>query len=269
MISVASTGHWISEYICDSIATGIPDSHRKLINFCDKEESLISYGHLRGSYEALIESKEFWHIDHGYMRSMKRDFKINLVTGNKETILPSVFSDEFNKSYFRISYNSFFNSGLGNLPEDRFLKLNIKINTKKSTGSKILLIPPELERAEKFYKLKESWIEDTIKEIKKFSDREIIISKKHDINKASSYFKESFVVVTFHSNAGIDAMIQGVPCIFLNKERSFSNISQIERPPYNEKILFNLAYWQWNIHEMKSGEAWNFLLTQRKNDKKK
>ena len=54
-------------------------------------------------------------------------------------------------------------------------------------------------------------------------------------------------------------MINGIPCIFTNQQRQFSKISEIEKPIYSENILYNLAYWQWNVHEMKSGEAWSLL----------
>jgi hypothetical protein len=109
------------------------------------------------------------------------------------------------------------------------------------------------------------WLKNTRDEIKKYSDREIIVSNKFDKKKASDYFDETFVLVTYHSNAGIDAMINGIPCIFTNQQRQFSKISEIENPPYSENILYNLAYWQWNVHEMKSGEAWSFLTKKNNN----
>jgi hypothetical protein len=54
-------------------------------------------------------------------------------------------------------------------------------------------------------------------------------------------------------------MINGIPCIFTYQQRQFSKISEINNPPYPENILYNLAYYQWNVYEMKSGEAWSFL----------
>ena len=67
------------------------------------------------------------------------------------------------------------------------------------------------------------------------------------------------VILVGGSNLYIDALINGVPCIFTNPQRQFSKISEIENPSYSENILYNLAYWQWNVYEMKSGEAWSFL----------
>jgi hypothetical protein len=153
---------------------------------------------------------------------------------------------------------------MGDLPSDRFSKLNIKIKKNNKLGSKILLVPPAEENAEKFYQVSD-WLKNTRDEIKKYSDREIIISNKFDKKKAAAYFDETFVLVTYHSNAGIDAMINGIPCIFTNQQRQFSKISEIEKPPYSENILYNLAYWQWNVHEMKSGEAWSFLTKKNNN----
>ena len=270
MITVATTGHWMSEYIADQMLQGIPNSKKKLVNECDVKDKVISYGHLRGSYEALIRASEYWHIDHGYYNSLERKTDKVLIRKNDNKIkLQRVVNITIDKeilesSYFRISHNAFFFSGMGLYPSDRFSKLNIKIKKRKTKGSKILLIPPEEGSAEKFYQVSD-WLKNTIDEIKKYSDREIIISNKFDKKKASDYFNETFVLVTYHSNAGIDAMINGIPCIFTNQQRQFSKISQIENPFYSENILYNLAYWQWNVHEMKSGEAWSFLTKKNNN----
>jgi hypothetical protein len=258
MIIVATTGHWMSEYICESMLQGIPNSKKKLVTECKAEDRVVSYGHLRGSYECLIKATEYWHIDHGYMCSVKRFFEVNKFTGQKKTFVLSPNTQEFNSSYFRISHNAFFHSGIGNFPSDRFTKLNIKIKKRKKEGSKILLVPPVEKTTEKFYQVS-NWLKNTIDEIKKYSSREIIVSNKFDKKKASDYFDEAFVMVTYHSSAGIDAMINGIPCIFTNQQRQFSKISEIEKPIYSENILYNLAYWQWNVHEMKSGEAWSLL----------
>ena len=81
---------------------------KKMVTECDAKDKVVSYGHLRGSYECLIKAAEYWHIDHGYMGSMKRSFEINKLTGAKNTILPSPNTKEFDSGYFRISHNAFF-----------------------------------------------------------------------------------------------------------------------------------------------------------------
>jgi hypothetical protein len=255
MIIVATTGNWMSEYIGEALLQGIPNSKKKLVTECKAEDRVVSYGHLRGSYECLIKATEYWHIDHGYMCSLKRSFNVNELTAQKTVKL---IINELDSSYFRISHNAFFHSGSGNFPSDRFDKLNIKIKKKRGGGSKILLCPPLEVTNDKFYQVS-NWLKNTIDEIKKYSDREIIVANKFEKKKLFDYFDETFVLVTYHSNAGIEALLNGIPCIFTNPQRQFSKISEIENPPYSEKILYNLAYWQWNINEIKSGEAWSFL----------
>jgi|LakMenEpi03Aug12_release.lakeMendotaPanAssembly.Ray.scaffolds.fasta_scaffold558696_2 hypothetical protein len=258
MIVVATTGHFFSEYMGQALLQGVPNSIKKLVEECKTENRVISYGHLRGSYECLIKAAEYWHIDHGYMSPVKRIFIHDKLTRKRHQLTPSKLgTKEFDDSYFRISHNAFFNSGIGNYPSDRFARLNIKIK-KRKRGSKILLVPPLEGFSARFYQVS-NWLKNTIDEIKKYSDRKIIISNKFDIKKASDYFNETFCLVTYHSNTGIDAIINGIPCIFTNPQRQFSKISEIENPPYSEKILYNLAYAQWNIHEIRSGEAWSFL----------
>jgi hypothetical protein len=263
MIVVAHTSHWMSKLICEFMLQGIPKAKKKLVTDCTAEDKVVSYGFKRYSYECLIRASEYWHIDHGYMSSMKRAFEVDKLIGQNKTILwPNI--KEFDKSYFRISHNSFFHNGMGDFPSDRFSKLNIKIKKRNKVGSKILLVPPVEENTQKFYPVS-NWLKNTIDEIKKYSDREIIVSNKFDKKKSYCYFDETFVVVTYHSNAGIEAMINNIPCIFTNPQRQFSKISDIESPPYSENILYNLAYQQWNICEMKSGEAWS-ILTKKNNN---
>ena len=77
--------------------------------------------------------------------------------------------------------------------------------------------------------------------------------------KANDYFNETFAVVTCYSNAGIEAMLNGIPCIFTHKDRKNSDLSLIEQIEFNEQILYNLAHYQWNIKEIQSGEAWESM----------
>ena len=55
-------------------------------------------------------------------------------------------------------------------------------------------------------------------------------------------------------------MLRGVPAVFTNKTlKSIGEITDIENIKINEKILMNLAYCQWTLEEIKSGEAWEFI----------
>ena len=56
-------------------------------------------------------------------------------------------------------------------------------------------------------------------------------------------------------------MLNGVPAFFTDKTlQSISNISNIENPEIDYAIFNNLAYGQWTLKEIESGEAWENIL---------
>ena len=55
-------------------------------------------------------------------------------------------------------------------------------------------------------------------------------------------------------------MINGIPAFFTNNTlQNIGSIKNIERPKINHSFFYNLAYEQWNIKEIESGEAWEYL----------
>ena len=53
-------------------------------------------------------------------------------------------------------------------------------------------------------------------------------------------------------------MVNGVPAYFTEPSlKNINNIEEMENPKINYKIFNNLAYGQWTLREIESGEAWN------------
>ena len=65
----------------------------------------------------------------------------------------------------------------------------------------------------------ENWINETKKQIKKFSDREIIVHNKFSNIPLEELLKNAWAFVSFQSTAGFKAMLSGVPA-FLQTKRS-------------------------------------------------
>ena len=72
-------------------------------------------------------------------------------------------------------------------------------------------------------------------------------------------------LVTHGSNACFEAVTTGVPCVILGngvaKPISSTDIAEINSPRQasmgeRQRWLASLAYWQWNLIEFESGEAW-------------
>jgi len=73
-------------------------------------------------------------------------------------------------------------------------------------------------------------------------------------------------VVTFNSNSGVEALLQGVPVLAFDEGSmvwSLCNrsLSDIESPslPDRAQWLNDLSYAQWTLAEMKEGLAWKHL----------
>ena len=122
------------------------------------------------------------------------------------------------------------------------------------------------------------WDRNTVEELRKYTNRPILYrpkpSDKHplDIEGATTvdsslplmaHLRGAHAVVTHHSNVGCDALLEGIPVFSrYGPARYMSNpLQMIEEPLYSErKPFFNrLAYCQWSLSEMSSGQAWDWL----------
>jgi len=241
------TNHIINQTIMKNFALGLGDNKIYPIErFFDFDHPVASYGYLRGVGDLYKKCKEFWYLDHGYFKQSSRKFQ-----GNK------VLINQFD-GYFRIVHNNFFHDASVNFSCDRFEKLNLDIKPQKKDGDYIILSEPT-DDVKSFYNL-ENWTDNTIKLIKKYSDRKIIIHSRDSNILLTELLPQAFAFVSDHSSAGFLAMLQGVPAYFTNSTLSnIGKIQDIENYTINEKIFFNLAYCQWTLKEIQSGEAWQFI----------
>jgi hypothetical protein len=91
----------------------------------------------------------------------------------------------------------------------------------------------------------------------------------HDIPWENQIF-DAYCVVTYSSGLAIDAVLNGIPVIACDEgnfawnvaERKLKNIESLRMASEDQvqKWLHNLAYCQWNVDEMESGECWSHLL---------
>lgn len=148
---------------------------------------------------------------------------------------------------------------------------------KKKNGNKILLCPPS-EKVMNIYNFTvEKWLAKTIEEIKKYSNREIIIRVKNK-DRASrividpitvAFNNDIHCVITYNSIAALEAVMYGLPAFTLgaNAFQSLCNtdLSNIENPytPDEEvvkKILRHLSYCQFTETEFQDGSAWKIII---------
>jgi len=214
---------------------------RKIVEACDRQ------------------GRSYYYIDTGYIGNMQK-----------------------RKDWHRIVINGMQHSTPNfNCPSDRFdriaeYKPYLNFPGWKKSGSAILLVTPS-EKPCKFYGIdRDTWVTKTIKEIKQYTDRPIIIRDKsirrERVGQGSIYNQldtdDIFAVVTYNSIAATEAIGYGVPCFTLapNAADYFceKDLSKIENPKYEitelvEKWQHWLAYCQYLPIEMKDGTAMQLI----------
>jgi hypothetical protein len=206
------------------------------------------------------DHRTFYYVDTGYF-------------GNEKTQSnPSGW-----KYWHRIVKNNLQHGEIISRPDDRFRKFNKKFTAWKKTGSKILIAAPD-EKPCKFYgTTQEQWIENTVAEIKKHTDRPIEVRQRapkridriltNTLQQALD--DDVFALVTFNSVAAIESVFHGIPAFTLAPANAASpvalqDLSQIENPYYADQDKLyawacHLAYGQFHVSELKNGSALSML----------
>tara|TARA_B100000575_G_C23142394_1_gene665278 strand:- start:4387 stop:5148 length:762 start_codon:yes stop_codon:yes gene_type:complete len=240
---VIYTDHIMNRTLCFNFAKGSNSLMCHVNDFKDYSKTIATYGVLRGTLEVIKKVQNFYYIDHGYFNQSGRSFK------NKRTKVLNL------NGYFRIVFNNFIHNGLGQYPDDRLKKLNLKFLKQKKTGKYIILSEPS-ETMKKVYNVPK-WTDDTIKLVKKYTDRKIIIHNKFSKEPLQVLLNNAWAFVSLQSTAGFMAMLNGVPSFFTDETlKHIGKIKDIEKPIINYNIFNNLAYGQWTLKEIESGEAW-------------
>lgn len=181
------------------------------------------------------------------------------------------------KHYHRIAKENYQNlETIVDRPSDRLDGIRFKIHKRKSRGSKILLCPPS-QKVMSIYNLTvEEWLDTTIKEIKKYSDREIIVRVKDQNRKSRivndpitvAFDNDIHCVITYNSIAALEAVMYGLPAFTLGPNAAEplcnTDLSKIDDPYFPdaeevEKVLRHLSYCQFTEAEFKDGSAWKII----------
>jgi len=228
----------------------------------------VVFGNLRGTADIIRAAEKnninYYYFDHAYM--------YKAYVHRPDPV--------FNKRFYRITKNGeqltkFINwkqspdliKRIQNFEKIQKIKINLNLYGK---GSKILILPPTQFICE-YHQLgtEDEWIDNTIQEIKKYTDREIVVRKKPAIGETApisfeEHLKQAFCVVTYQTSAVTEAIRYGIP-VFCSeyscaKPVSKTDLSQIELPYYpTEEVI---RYWinslltaQFTEEEITGGKA--------------
>lgn len=180
------------------------------------------------------------------------------------------------KNYHRITRNAVQNFGpIIDRPGDRLEQTGQRFRKFRRDGSKILLAPPS-QKLLRFYNIDlDTWMTETITEIKKHTDREIVVRLKQlrKMRQSSDTIEAAleqdiWCLVTYSSIAAGEALLCGKPAITLGPNAAAPlcshSLADIENPRcpgiYEvEAWARHLAYCQFSVAEMENGTAWRIL----------
>lgn len=169
-------------------------------------------------------------------------------------------------------------------PGDRWARFGLQFQPWREQGQHVLFAGSS-EKYHNFYGLPHptEYAKRTVKHLRKTTDRRIVYRPKPtwreavpvkgaDFSKPPEYItgalQNAHAMVTHGSNACFEAILAGVPCIVLGdavaKPISSTEIADVEQPRLasdaeRQQWFANLAYLQWNLREMASGEAWQHM----------
>ena len=123
-----------------------------------------------------------------------------------------------------------------------------------------------------------NWLQSTYMALEQITDKKIYY-RPHPLEK-EPYIPEglevlpgelhhalsAYCVVTLNSNSGVDAVLNGTPCITMDKGAMAWDVTDhhlnaiIDPQTYDlDQWLNEMSYSQWSTDEMKNGEAWEHL----------
>ena len=204
--------------------------------------------------------RDFYYIDTGYL-------------GN----FPSVGNPGGKKIWHRVVKNENQHSTIREVPSDRWDALvkqdpNLRWTGWKTHSKKILLVMPN-PKACKYYNVDyDTWVEQTQKEIAKYSDLPVEIRIKgsrsernqgYTIHKA--FDSGVYATVAFNSIAALESIVYGIPAFVsvpcAASPLASNDLSQLSTPfkPDSDLILkqcHNIAYGQFTKDEILNGTAY-------------
>ncbi len=195
-------------------------------------------------------------------------------------------ASEDREAYYRFSLDSFqplpYFQAIPR-PPDRWEKLNVKLHPRRENGEYIIYAGCSEKFARWYHFEPTEHATRVIHEIKALTSRPIIYRPKPSYGRAvpipgSVYSKgrckieeeleNAYALVTFSSNAALDAILYGVPAVVLGpgiarpvSNTDLSMINHLSFPTDQERFQWccDLAYCQWQLKEIRDGTLWQEL----------
>jgi len=245
-------GHMYDPYL-QSFITGAGGQLSTWEKHSNKMTPVVLRGVVRRKEMAVCHAagRDFYYIDTGY------------------------FGNGRKKTYHRITRNNVQNIGpIIDRPGDRLGATGVKFR-KFRGGTNILVAPPSQKLLNLYDIVLEDWLENVQTEIKKYTDRPIVLRTKQGRSTRvttdtmeMALDQDVHCLVTYSSIAAGEALVLGKPAITLGPNAAGALCSQtlaeIENPhiPTLDEVdawARHIAYCQFTEAEMRDGTAWRIL----------
>lgn len=163
---------------------------------------------------------------------------------------------------------------------ERFDRFRINIQPWRKKGRHILVAGMSAKAAHAENLKPEEWERETIARLMEVTDRPIVYRPKPNWPEArlipgsrmqkdvhlSEALKNCHALVTHHSNAAIDAILAGVPCICMGglasvlSSQDLAMIEHLPTPDGRAQWAADIAFTQYSVDEMAEGKALRYLL---------
>ena len=133
------------------------------------------------------------------------------------------------------------------------------------------------------------WLKKTIRDIRMFSDRPIVVRGHPGDKKAPLYLKleepgvtispigkniledlkDAWCTITYNSSPGVVSLIEGIPVFAMDPDPNYSQYHHVANTTFKrledpkmfdrQRWIESLAMCHWKFDELKSGKAWEFM----------
>lgn len=243
----------------------IGSSHRLTADPRDLTKPLIVRGVTSKSEVSgcIQTNRDFYYIDTGYF-------------GN----FPCQGNPGGKKMYHRIVKNENQHTNIRTYPEDRWNDMikhdpRLRWSGWKDHKKKILLVMPNPKACRYYDYDYDSWVENTEKEIRKYSNLSIEVRVKGSRSERNigytiydAFDSGVYATVAFNSIAALESVLYGIPS-FVSVPCAASPLASTDlsklNDPYrpSQDLIYQhccgLAYGQFTVAEIQSGYAWKIL----------
>ncbi len=152
--------------------------------------------------------------------------------------------------------------------DDRWDRLKIEPLPWRRNGSEIIVLP-QRGIGEPSVAMPAGWTEDVVRRLRKATDRPIRVRAHPGKDRTDPMvdLRDAWAAVTWASGAGIKAIVYGIPVFcelssWIGLPAARFGVSGIEAPFLGDRLpmLRRLAWSQWTVAEIQSGEPFRWLL---------